>query len=413
MTDPINTPLGDLIDDYRSRLRGDAPRPQDKFLLPMPEEEAVMMGNPNTHPGQPMGQDTVPAWLTPGEFVVNAEAMQNPHNAAVVEDINAQGQMMQDEQMLNRGGYVNYLQEGGEPVAAAPSILGRAQELAGSPAGAALGERLSLIGAGDLAGAAKVRASDYEEPESDTDKLVDTVEAAKKAMHYVDNGADVVILWKNKNASAKVGSIFSGDFSFSDVANVASGLFDEKTALGIVERAINEEFAGSKNLTAYRLFTQQLRILEVGTRALVKGGSISDAEAAAAAATILDPHSTPGAVRGSLNDVLERTNKALRKLGVDPNTLPAPQFQPITGEEYIAGNPDKVDEEDVDETGLAEGQKFTDEYDYEYTVGVNDDNQWTVTTSTGTYVLNYEEDTETFYIFGTDGSRYNLTKVEG
>ena len=30
------------------------------------------------HPGEPMGSDTVPAWLTPGEFVVNAEAMRIP-----------------------------------------------------------------------------------------------------------------------------------------------------------------------------------------------------------------------------------------------------------------------------------------------------------------------------------------------
>ena len=26
------------------------------------------------HPGEPKGTDTVPAWLTPGEFVVNKEA---------------------------------------------------------------------------------------------------------------------------------------------------------------------------------------------------------------------------------------------------------------------------------------------------------------------------------------------------
>ena len=28
----------------------------------------------STHPGEPKGTDTVPAWLTPGEFVMNAEA---------------------------------------------------------------------------------------------------------------------------------------------------------------------------------------------------------------------------------------------------------------------------------------------------------------------------------------------------
>jgi hypothetical protein len=33
----------------------------------------MMEGIPD-HPGNPKGTDTVPAWLTPGEFVMNAEA---------------------------------------------------------------------------------------------------------------------------------------------------------------------------------------------------------------------------------------------------------------------------------------------------------------------------------------------------
>jgi hypothetical protein len=33
-----------------------------------------MMTPEYDHPGDPKGPDTVPAWLTPGEFVVNAEA---------------------------------------------------------------------------------------------------------------------------------------------------------------------------------------------------------------------------------------------------------------------------------------------------------------------------------------------------
>ena len=36
--------------------------------------EEFNIGDPNNHPGEPMGSDTVPAWLTPGEFVVNKEA---------------------------------------------------------------------------------------------------------------------------------------------------------------------------------------------------------------------------------------------------------------------------------------------------------------------------------------------------
>ena len=40
----------------------------------IPQYEAVG-GLAKNHPGEPRGSDTVPAWLTPGEFVVNKEAV--------------------------------------------------------------------------------------------------------------------------------------------------------------------------------------------------------------------------------------------------------------------------------------------------------------------------------------------------
>lgn len=43
---------------------------QEFFKVAVPQ----MGGVPEQHPGQPKGTDTVPAWLTPGEFVMNAEA---------------------------------------------------------------------------------------------------------------------------------------------------------------------------------------------------------------------------------------------------------------------------------------------------------------------------------------------------
>ena len=48
------------------------------------------------HPGHPMGTDTVPAWLTPGERVMNAEAerMYGP----ILEDMNDQGRALQAAQ---------------------------------------------------------------------------------------------------------------------------------------------------------------------------------------------------------------------------------------------------------------------------------------------------------------------------
>jgi len=55
---------------------------------------------------QPRGTDTVPAMLTPGEFVVNRSATQR--NLPLLHAINSGG-----TQGLNRGGIVNYLQSGG------------------------------------------------------------------------------------------------------------------------------------------------------------------------------------------------------------------------------------------------------------------------------------------------------------
>jgi len=41
------------------------------------------------HPGDPKGTDTVPAWLTPGEYVVNAEATRKYE--PLLEEINDEG----------------------------------------------------------------------------------------------------------------------------------------------------------------------------------------------------------------------------------------------------------------------------------------------------------------------------------
>ena len=68
----------------------------------MPEVPEIQMID---HPGEPKGTDTVPAWLTPGEFVVNAEAteMFGPQ----IKQMNDIGREMQ------KGGNVSYKQLGG------------------------------------------------------------------------------------------------------------------------------------------------------------------------------------------------------------------------------------------------------------------------------------------------------------
>ena len=52
----------------------------------------------SNHPGDPKGTDTVPAWLTPGENVVNAEASRIPGNQEKIDQMNEEGRMIQKAQ---------------------------------------------------------------------------------------------------------------------------------------------------------------------------------------------------------------------------------------------------------------------------------------------------------------------------
>ena len=76
--------------------------------------EEFNMGDPNNHPGEPMGSDTVPAWLTPGEFVVNKEAteMFGPE----IEAMNEVGKMA-------KGGAVQYHADGAPVRGSAAQIM--------------------------------------------------------------------------------------------------------------------------------------------------------------------------------------------------------------------------------------------------------------------------------------------------
>ena len=52
----------------------------------------------DNHPGDPKGTDTVPAWLTPGENVVNAEASRIPGNQEKIDQMNEEGRQIQKAQ---------------------------------------------------------------------------------------------------------------------------------------------------------------------------------------------------------------------------------------------------------------------------------------------------------------------------
>lgn len=66
----------------------------------------------DNHPGDPKGTDTVPAWLTPGENVVNAEASRIPGNQEKIDQMNEEGRQIQKAQ----GGPIPTYAAGGDKV---------------------------------------------------------------------------------------------------------------------------------------------------------------------------------------------------------------------------------------------------------------------------------------------------------
>ena len=81
-------------------------KPVDQTALMKAAMEQMDAGMPQMsqgvpHPGQPQGTDTVPAWLTPGEFVINKEATDlfGPQ----IEQMNDIGRQVQDTQQVPGG----------------------------------------------------------------------------------------------------------------------------------------------------------------------------------------------------------------------------------------------------------------------------------------------------------------------
>ena len=104
-------------DRYGNQLTFEFPedtKPVDptKLMEKMMDMQVPEMETPEfyDHPGEPMGTDTVPAWLTPGEFVVNAEAteMFGPQ----IEAMNDQGRAVQQA----KGGMIPQGYQMGGPI---------------------------------------------------------------------------------------------------------------------------------------------------------------------------------------------------------------------------------------------------------------------------------------------------------
>ena len=188
--------LQEMIANYRATLK--AGNKMKKFSMP-----DVNYGNPETHPGQPVGTDTVPAWLQPGEFVVNKAA--TDMYGSEIEQMNNQGQQMMDQNAIldnnpiggmNYGGKVGYYQEGA--VVQPKSFGQQVGDFAASDAGNRLGQRLALIGAGDLQGAAGVTAPDATKAETDAK------DASQKIIALANEGKGLTA------AAAQAGDFING-----------------------------------------------------------------------------------------------------------------------------------------------------------------------------------------------------------
>ena len=81
-------------------IRKDADGNSMSFEFDVPKANVPPVDSiPNyDHPGEPRGSDTVPAWLTPGENIVNAEGSRIPGNQQIIDHINNQGRAIQAQQ---------------------------------------------------------------------------------------------------------------------------------------------------------------------------------------------------------------------------------------------------------------------------------------------------------------------------
>ena len=381
---PQQPSLRDMIDQYRADLK----KRRSDYIEPMPAQPEVAYGDPMTHPGGPIGQDTVPAWLTPGEFVVNAEAMDDPVNAAMVEDINTQGQMVQEQNAilgqqngLNLGGYVNHYRlggqvtdtdvmgrinslprtkrkramaalkaglanptqanndkfwalylQGGDEVTAAPqqnTILSRAgqglSDFAGSTAGAALGQRLALIGAGDLAGAAAVKASDFESKDakakvSEGESLQKIINLASSAYNAVPTAAPAIYVAQDAETDPTLRAAgLAGIAAGGDAGAIKE--FIETYIKPAVRRAVENRQITQQNEQAFTTLVADITDLTTVALAAQGSGPKTDFDFIVAARATADLQSTPRTIQASMKRMIDNANRALGQLKLSPITV--------------------------------------------------------------------------------------------
>ena len=378
--------------------------------------------------GPDIGPDVVDAKLTPGEFVLNKEAteMYRPQ----IEQMNQDGliarQMGGSVPYYDDGGYVNklnYLMENDPDNAAHWNAIKTSYFQDGGPSfkeqyiqphldsGAIgqLGKSLVHIGQGDFTGASdalqptKLDKSAQKELKSKQQRATaykESIDAASLAKQYVDAGADVILDYKAKSWSQLLEE--SGFDVNSLIGFGASQISGERN--NAINTVLHNKFGGTSNWNAYQLYEHQIKLLQLKARSLVKGGSISDSEAAAAAATIVTGTADATTIKQQLDTVMDRNNAGLTDLGQEAYISDKIGHQ-VSGNVYEANEGVGLEGTSVTPDTIEEGQKFTSTGatgTYEYNT-VSKNGEAYVVTSTGEYKLNYDATRKEWYIEGLTG----------
>lgn len=139
----------------------------------------------------------------------------------------------------------------------------------------------------------------------------ESIDAATKALAYLDAGADEVV-----DYISSVGPQVLSDFDPSAFipfgTSAVAGAKDDK-----LNTAAQLKFGDSKQWSAYQSYLQEIRLLKLKARSLVKGGSISDQEGAAAAETIVTGRANAATVRNQLQTVINRNQASIANAGGD------------------------------------------------------------------------------------------------
>ena len=212
----------------------------------------------SNHPGEPKGTDTVPAWLTPGENVVNAEASRLPGNQEKIDEMNEQGRAVQQAQ----GGPIPTYAAGGMEVPRYDGMLN------------SLGQRLGDRDGGPMYSA----AGDFV-----TNSLLDRI-------RRIESGGD-------PNATSEAGAMGQYQIMPATAAQPGYGVtplaaedirdpvksreFARQYLMGIA--AANPDFTEDEVITAYHSGVGNVRKAKEGTEALgprgqAYAGKVNNAE---------------------------------------------------------------------------------------------------------------------------------------